>query len=46
MQNEFHRSGNLDSVMAEVQVPPGEPRRRRRSADAGMGVDPLFGVQF
>jgi hypothetical protein len=32
--------------MAEVQVPPGEPRGRRRSADAGVGVVPLFGVQF
>jgi hypothetical protein len=33
----------VDPVMAEVQVPPGEPRRRRRSADADVGVDPLFG---
>jgi hypothetical protein len=32
--------------MAEVQVPPGEPRGRRRLADADMDVDPLFGVQF
>jgi hypothetical protein len=37
---------DLVPVMAEVQVPPGEPRRRRRSANADVGVDPLFGVQF
>jgi hypothetical protein len=34
------------SVMAEVQVPPGEPQGRRRSADADVDVDPLFGIQF
>jgi hypothetical protein len=32
--------------MPEVQVPLGEPRGRRRSADTDVDVDPLFGVQF
>jgi hypothetical protein len=37
---------DFDLVMAEVQVPPGELRGRRRSADTDVCVDPLFGVQF
>jgi hypothetical protein len=37
---------DLDPVMAEIQVPSAEPRGRRRSADAGVGVDPLFGVHL
>jgi hypothetical protein len=37
---------DLDPVATDVQVPPVEPRGRRRSADADVGVDPLFGVQF
>jgi hypothetical protein len=32
--------------MAEVQVSPGEPRGRGRSADADLSADPLFGIQF
>jgi hypothetical protein len=32
--------------MAEVQVPPGELRERRRSADTDVCVDSLFSVQF
>jgi hypothetical protein len=39
IENEF-------PVMAEVQVSPGEPRGRGRSADADLGADPLFGIQF
>jgi hypothetical protein len=36
---------DLDPVLAEVQVPPEEPRGRRRSAHADVDIDPLFGVQ-
>jgi hypothetical protein len=37
---------DLDPVLAEVQVPPGESRGRRQSADADVDIDPLLGVQL